>query len=141
MGSDYCGQHAPTAEPDVTPIAAPTKETCSCRDSCCDGDGAEPLDITAPSQGELTQGELDDCCYPGKCSDNKTENDTDAPDCCRGKVGPCCDTTCLDLLARRECEMSAAAAPGPNCQPNSENSLFENGIQILLTPFSLRWSY
>ncbi|KAE8149773.1 E1-E2 ATPase-domain-containing protein [Aspergillus avenaceus] len=31
---------------------------------------------------------------------------TDEPSCCRGKARPCCDTSCLDRLALRECEMS-----------------------------------
>ena len=81
---------------------------------------AEPLDTTAPAHGKLNRGKTDDCCSPGRLSGNKAENDTDAPDCCRGKVRPCCDAFCLDLLALRECEMSTAAAPTPNVQPNSE---------------------
>ncbi|CEL11969.1 hypothetical protein ASPCAL15063 [Aspergillus calidoustus] len=119
MGCDCSGPPAPAPEPDVTPISAPTEETTSCQDACCDSDDTEPLDTTAPGQGEPTLEKPDDGCSPGKCTDNKTENDTDAPDCCRGKVGPCCDTSCLDRLAMRECEMSAAAAPGPNGQPTT----------------------
>ncbi|KAJ6166911.1 p-type copper atpase [Penicillium chermesinum] len=62
---------------------------------------------------------MDDCCSPGRLPGNEAENNTDAPDCCRGKVRPCCDAFCLDLLALRECEMSTAAAPTPNVQPNT----------------------
>ena len=141
MGFDYFGPPTPASEPDDTPIAASTEEMRSCQDSCCDDDDPDPLNTTASCQGEPTKETPDDCCSNGKCSDNKAENDTDAPDCCRDKVSPCCDTSCLDRLAMRECEMSATAAPGPNSQPNSEYPLFENGIQRFLTPFSLRWSY
>jgi Cu2+-exporting ATPase len=120
MGYSCCGPPAPAPEPDVTPIAAPTDEMSGYQDSCCDRDHAKPLHTTAPGQAEPTQENLVDCCSPGKCTDNKIKNDTDAPDCCRGKVSPCCDTSCLDRLAMRECEMSAAATPGPNGQPTSE---------------------
>ncbi|KAJ5993332.1 hypothetical protein N7451_009056 [Penicillium sp. IBT 35674x] len=117
MGYPCCGPLAPAPESDVTPIAAPTDKTSSCQDSCCDRDHADPLHSIAPSQGEPAQENMDDCCSPDKCTDDKIKNDTDAPDCCRGKASPCCDTSCLDRLAMRECEMSAAAPPVPNGQP------------------------
>lgn len=120
MGRDYCGPPAPASEPDVTPLAAPNVKTSSCQDSCCDSDDVEPLDTTASGQKEHTPEKLDGCCSPGKCADNKTENHIDVPDCCRGKVNPCCDTSCLDRLAIRECEMSGTAASGPKGQQNSE---------------------
>jgi len=123
MSAEPKNEHAlsPTEEPSVgrpNPDLG-VEETSSCQDSCCDGD-AEPLDTKAPGQGEPTQEKSDDCCSSGNCADDKTDDDTDAPDCCRGKAGPCCDTSCLDHLAMRECEMSAAAAPGPTAQTNSE---------------------
>jgi hypothetical protein len=30
--------------------------------------------------------------------------DMPAPSCCEGKASPCCDKSCLDRLALRECE-------------------------------------
>ena len=120
MGCDYCCPPAPAPESDVSPLAAPSKKTTGCHDSCCDSDDAEPLDTKASGQKEPTAEKPDDCCSPSKCADNRTENHTDTPDCCRGKVSPCCDTSCLDLLAMRECETSGTAGPGPNSQPNSE---------------------
>ncbi|KAH8654673.1 putative copper-transporting ATPase [Ilyonectria robusta] len=118
MGYDCCGPPAPATEPVAAPIAAPIEETSSCQDSCCDGgdSDAEPLETKDPGQGEPNQDKPDDCCSSGKCADDKAKDDTDAPDCCRGKVGLCCDTSCLDRLAMRECEMSAVAAPGANAQ-------------------------
>lgn len=122
MGCDCCGPPAPATEPVAAPIAAPIEETSSCQDSCCDGgdSDAEPLETKDPGPGEPNQEKSDDCCSSGKCADDKAEDDSDAPDCCRGKVGPCCDTSCLDRLAMRECEMSAVAAPGANAQTKSE---------------------
>ena len=120
MGCDCCGPPAPAPEPVAASISAPIEETSSCRVSCCDGDDVEPLNTKAPGRGEPTLEKPDDCCSSGRCADDKTEDDTDAPDCCRGKVGPCCDASCLDRLAMRECDVSAAAAPGPNDQTNSE---------------------
>jgi Cu2+-exporting ATPase len=137
MGCDYYGSPALAPEPNVTSLAAPSEKTGSCQDSCCDIDDDEPLDTTASGQIELTPEKPDDCCSPSKCADSKTENHTDAPDCCRGKVSPCCDTSCLDRLAMRECEMSATAAPGLNSKPDSEFLLSEKGFQRFLTPFSL----
>lgn len=118
MGYDCCGPPATATEPVAAPIAAPIEETSSCQDSCCDGgdSDAEPLETKDPGQGEPNQDKPDDCCSSGKCADDKAKDDTDAPDCCRGKVGLCCDTSCLDRLAMRECEMNAVAAPGANAQ-------------------------
>ncbi|KAM0215384.1 hypothetical protein ACHAQI_003174 [Fusarium lateritium] len=109
MGCDCCGAPAPATEPVPAPIAAPIEETSSCQDSCCDGDDSDdqPLETKDP-------GEPDDCCSSGKCADDKAKDDNNAPECCRGKVSPCCDTSCLDRLAMRECEMSAVAAPEAN---------------------------
>jgi Cu2+-exporting ATPase len=112
MGCDYYGP-----EPDIMPLEAPSEKT-----------------STASGQKVFTPENPDDCCSSGKCADNKPQNHTDVPDCCRGKVSPCCDTFCLDRLAMRECGMSATAAPGPNIQPNSEYPLFENKVQRIPNP-------
>ncbi|KAF7542252.1 hypothetical protein G7Z17_g11738 [Cylindrodendrum hubeiense] len=45
------------------------------------------------------------------CSDKDVDSDdTVVPDCCRGKQAPCCDVSCLDRLALRECSISGLAA-------------------------------
>jgi heavy metal translocating P-type ATPase len=115
MECNCCGPPAPATEP---VIAAPIEETSSCQDFCCDGgdNNAEPLETEDPGQGEPNQERADDCCSSGKCGDRRPKDDDDAPECCRGKLGPCCDTSCLDRLAMRECEMSAVAASGENAQ-------------------------
>lgn len=86
------------------------------------------------------QEKADDCCLSGQfCGDDPkdevkapgcrsstgqsddAEDDANAPDCCRDKVGPCCDVSCIDRLAMRECEGTAAtASPDPDHQSHSE---------------------
>jgi Cu2+-exporting ATPase len=122
MGSDCCDSPAPATEPAAVPIAAPIEKPSSCQESCCDGgdSDAKPLETKDPGQGEPNKEELDDCCSSGKCADDKAKDDTDKPDCCRGKVGPCCNTSCLDRLAMRECEVNAVASSGANAQTKSQ---------------------
>ncbi|KAL9469244.1 hypothetical protein ACSS6W_010938 [Trichoderma asperelloides] len=119
MEYDCCGQQAPAPEISTESIAAPVEQTNGCQQSRSNDHCPKTLDTKSPGQGERTQGTSDDCCSSGKCVDDKTEHDTDAPDCCRGKVGPCCDTSCLDRLAMRECEMNAATVLGPGTQTNA----------------------
>ena len=118
MGCDCCGPPAPTTEPVAAPIAAPIEATSSCQNSCWDGgdSDAEPLDTRDLGQGEPDQETSDVCCSSGKCANDEAEDDAGSPDCCRGKDGPCCDTSCIDRLAMRECEMSAVAAPRTSAQ-------------------------
>lgn len=105
------------------------------RDSCC-GDADLAIDHKKPDQlgivgvtrGELTENE--NCCAPkatarptpdsdfkkGCCSapEPPLSADTPAPGCCEGKAAPCCDQSCLDRLALRECENF-----GPRLVPHS----------------------
>ncbi|KAF4472836.1 Cu2+-exporting ATPase [Fusarium albosuccineum] len=112
MGCDCCGPPAPAPEPVAAQIVPDNDDVASCQDSCCDGAPPEDKD---PAQGAANIEDADDCCSSGNCADGKANDDTDAPDCCRGKVGPCCDSSCLDRLAMRECALNAAV-PGLNAQ-------------------------
>ncbi|UKZ71217.1 uncharacterized protein TrAtP1_012178 [Trichoderma atroviride] len=118
MGSDCCGQQASAPEIMAAPDAALAAQTNVCQQSRSDDDCSETLSFRNPSQGDRLQAALDDCCSSGRCEDEKAPDDTDQPDCCRGKVSPCCDTSCLDRLAMRECEMNAAVL-GPGAQTNA----------------------
>ncbi|KAF2652371.1 heavy metal translocatin [Lophiostoma macrostomum CBS 122681] len=65
--------------------------------------------------------EMNQCCSPGKeqskqdaCCSAQEEStglptSQDAPDCCKGKPSPCCDSTCIDRLALRECQSGKAS--------------------------------
>ncbi|KAI8723263.1 HMA domain-containing protein [Fusarium sp. LHS14.1] len=108
MGCDCCPRPdpAPAPEPVVTQAPVQVEDNTSCQDSCCDDGESET------SQGNAVPQEADDCCTSGSCADEKPKDDSDAPDCCRGKISPCCDASCLDRIAMRECKMSAANLTG-----------------------------
>ena len=108
MACHCCGPTALGPQPAAGSIVVAPIEERGCQDSCCDsGHGdAEPLETEDPGQKKSNDEKpADSCCAAGECTDNEVENDTNVPDCCRGKV-KCCDASCLDRLAMRECEMS-----------------------------------
>jgi hypothetical protein len=109
MESDCCGTPVPALEPPPAPTA--TEKAGACQAGCCGGQSVETRDAEPSIQKEPNEEKIeDDCCSAGKCVDDVAEEDSDAPDCCRGKANPCCDTSCLDRLALRECGMSAATS-------------------------------
>ncbi|PQK16981.1 hypothetical protein BB8028_0007g01810 [Beauveria bassiana] len=99
MGSGCCPSTPVKASPAATP------ELDVCRNLCC----SESDDTPLLADTSLDQGK-----------DN-------APDCCAGKSGPCCDTSCLDRLAMRECEDGPdtcdGAADGKACTQHSTSVL------------------
>ncbi|KAM3490920.1 hypothetical protein MY3957_005765 [Beauveria namnaoensis] len=99
MGSGCCPSTPVKASPAATP------ELDVCRNLCC----SESDDTPLLADTSLDQGK------------NK------APDCCAGKSGPCCDTSCLDRLAMRECEDGPdtcdGAADGKACTQHSTSVL------------------
>ncbi|PNP75583.1 hypothetical protein FNYG_10992 [Fusarium nygamai] len=104
MGCDCCGPPAP-AEELVTAETPPPSDIGSCKDACCDGGDAG----TEVKEEELANKERDDdCCASGSCEE---PNKDDAPECCRGKTSPCCNASCIDRIAMRECELSASHKP------------------------------
>lgn len=119
MGFNCCGPSVPPPEPDIRSSEAEPEETSGCKNSCCDGANAEqPFNETTPGQEMPNQERSDGLYPPGKGTDHETEDDIDVPDCCRGKVRPCCDTSCLDRLAMRASAMSANS--DSTGQPNGE---------------------
>ncbi|KAF5970937.1 putative P-type ATPase [Fusarium bulbicola] len=104
MGCDCCGPPAPAAE-SVTAQTPPPSDVGSCKDACCDeGDAATEVEEKEPANKER----LDDFCVSGSCEE---PNKDDAPECCRGKTSPCCNASCIDRIAIRECELSASHNP------------------------------
>lgn len=80
----------------------------ACRDACC-GDNGNTINLNVePAQC------LDDCCDTNKSSEDRasTGNDTNTTDCCQGKTSPCCDTSCLDRIALRECKVKCKESRG-----------------------------
>ncbi|KLO97934.1 probable P-type ATPase [Fusarium fujikuroi] len=104
MGCDCCGPPAPAAE-SVTAETPPPSDIGSCKDACRDGsDAATQVKEEEPANKEQD----DDCCASGSCEE---PNKDDAPECCRGKTSPCCNASCIDRIAIRECELSASHKP------------------------------
>ncbi|OPB43264.1 hypothetical protein A0O28_0111280 [Trichoderma guizhouense] len=101
-----------------------------CQGSCC-GESVEELQTDKTSESKAQEVDLkDDCCAPqisqsscskGCCSkgDKPCPDIIKAPPCCEGKISPCCDQTCLDRLALRECESLGSGLstnkPASNC--------------------------
>lgn len=67
-----------------------------CEDSCCDGEQA--VEVVRSASGASCK----DACCDDKTSKPAME-DPKNPSCCKGKPSPCCDVSCLDRLAAREC--------------------------------------
>lgn len=62
------------------------------------------------------------------CSDNccSAKSDPKSPECCRGKPAPCCDESCLDRLALRECDSTA----GPACAEQKHQPCDQHRLSI-----------
>jgi Cu2+-exporting ATPase len=87
-------------------------------DACCQGNSI-PSGFAESTTGKVgcqakESGSISPCAssgpVPKKCCDSvplsRADSATNKPkvaDCCRGKASPCCDETCLDRLALREC--------------------------------------
>lgn len=104
MACDCCG---PPAQPPASTLTQSDKASSQCSDNCCDG--TEQVSI----KDEHDQ-KPDDSSSADKTTHAAESDDNAVPDCCRGKRAPCCDVSCLDRLALRECEGGDAAAQGEN---------------------------
>ncbi|KAF5580333.1 Cu2+-exporting ATPase [Fusarium pseudocircinatum] len=115
MGCDCCGPPASAAEL-VTAETPPPSDIGSCKDACCDGgDAGTEVKEEEPANKERD----DDCCASGSCEE---PNKDDAPECCRGKTSSCCNASCIDRIAMRECELSASHKPdATGCGSSSSN--------------------
>lgn len=89
---DTCGDNCCAGgEPPKTTDA---KLGATCKDACCDGE--EAVKVVSTGSGAS--------CKDACCDDTKPEvEDPENPSCCKGKSSPCCDASCLDRLAAREC--------------------------------------
>jgi Cu2+-exporting ATPase len=122
MANDCCGPLIPAPDPDAVPNS-PREEAGSgnyCNASVAD---TEASDATNSGQGDTNQDPQAGCCFSGEHSSVKVTSDIDVPHCCRGKTSPCCDTSCLERLALRECAISAVAPAGANAQTKSKQLL------------------
>ncbi|KAM0273929.1 hypothetical protein ACHAQH_008133 [Verticillium albo-atrum] len=130
----------PTPEPVPEKIVGEAANNVAIADSCCNDDGNALKDECKPSVVEsvASASDVDDCCAPrpkakpadsgpgcqsGCCSSPPAPavNQEDTPDCCEGKKSPCCDTTCIDRLALRECQADrfSIAEEKPACSASA----------------------
>ena len=128
-GSGCCGEPASVSHKQPSSDPASGAVVQNDRDSCCDDadlaiddENPDQLGIVGATRDELTENE--NCCAPRTTarptpdSDCKKgcrsapepprSDDTPVPGCCEGKTAPCCDQSCLDRLALRECENSGS---------------------------------
>ncbi|KAK4249849.1 E1-E2 ATPase-domain-containing protein [Corynascus novoguineensis] len=133
-GSGCCGKRtsAPPEQINSHP-ASPQDDRNSCGGAGDNDDDDDDDDYEKEEEEKPTPAEEDKCCVPepksaaaecqsGCCSAPKPPppEDTPVPGCCEAKSAPCCDESCLDRLALRECEKSGPpttthSSTAPNC--------------------------
>lgn len=99
---------ADTEKLKTEPVAVANED--SCKDACCSEE--KPTVDPCCSQKKPA---VDACCSEKKpamdacCNEKKPAvEDPNNPSCCEGKPSPCCDVSCLDRLAARECKEEAS---------------------------------
>lgn len=99
--------------------------------------GLEPTSISSTQKLPATRG--NGCC--GKAAqDGKS---LEPPPCCEGKPFPCCDVSCLDRLALRECRDKEPQLD-PHATSESKNSLPSStrlGRELTVGPRFMRWKH
>jgi hypothetical protein len=85
----------------------------ACSKGCC---GESNIPAQMPNLCGQDKQQQDICCAGPSCNESgdcedadlsepgSLEEDPNDPSCCRGKANPCCDASCLDRLAFRECD-------------------------------------
>lgn len=96
MTGSCCGKPAPAAE-----LAPPARALRDCNARRCDAESKVTGDPPAAAAAAVNV----DCDSEGCCSKLaiEVEAEDEAPSCCRGKVSPCCDVSCIDRIALRSC--------------------------------------
>lgn len=109
-GSGCCSP--PETAPTLTAEATPPRDTTAaisdvdeqtvaaepdnCASGCC---------ISDADDDSKAQSDCDDGC----CSSSSPPVAVPAPPCCQGKSSPCCDTSCIDRVALRDCQSNSCA--------------------------------
>lgn len=89
------------------------KTSAGCEHDCCSD--STPKDQDGLEFGMAENRVPDACCGSESLNDDRCEDSASAsaimqlehagdPSCCAGKASPCCDTSCLDRIALRECK-------------------------------------
>lgn len=112
----------PPLGPEMLPRRDELDDTWLAGPGCCAAEDQEPRRPRAGEEAARTQGQgqkkEEVCCGASSCSSAGDGAETvemkilEHPDCCRGKPSPCCDVSCLDRLAARECEQDEETCNG-----------------------------
>lgn len=112
-----CASKIPEAPCKKKCCDAEEKTESAAQDTCCDTTKADIVedDCCSPTQAETS-------CKKGCCSTPTPAkiSSQSVPICCEGKPSPCCDSTCIDRLALRDCESgkpttSSDSSPTTKC--------------------------
>jgi Cu2+-exporting ATPase len=68
------------------------------------------------------------CCSSTLPSSNPAPTESRAPECCSGMPAPCCDETCLDRLALRECDTGTDT---PRAEATQQGMLTEASVSYI----------
>ncbi|KAH8697565.1 copper-translocating P-type ATPase [Talaromyces proteolyticus] len=104
--SDCCNSNLKRLDRCIPTGILPT----ACRNACCGGPNKAIQDTFSCGTNEV---KVDDGCYtheqdwegnhPSAAEELNAEG-PENPSCCEGKTYPCCDVSCLDRIALRECD-------------------------------------
>ncbi|KAF2269614.1 heavy metal translocatin [Lojkania enalia] len=126
-GSGCCSQ---PKSPQAIPSPPPENDT----DSCCNGNVTSADSSSSGCEDGCCQNRVQDSHAVAKkdicCTENTVNtpqkdsgstitfagsSDELVPSCCEGKTSPCCDSTCIDRLALRECVAGNPITGVANC--------------------------
>ncbi|KAL3480480.1 E1-E2 ATPase-domain-containing protein [Aspergillus californicus] len=92
-----------------------------CEKGCCGEIQIDDSRCPKPAVDECQ----DSCC---DTAEKPEKEDPANPSCCKGKLSPCCDVSCLDRIALRECD-GGKRVSHPNETPATSCSLPNSGCQ------------
>ncbi|KAL0932597.1 copper-translocating p-type ATPase [Colletotrichum truncatum] len=113
-----CGNTDDTVK-EIRASEAAAEEDGDCNKGCC---GSTPKTKPVETDAVNRRAADNNCCFPHSesggeirkrgCSSTSAVKPTveKAPSCCEGKTSPCCNSSCIDRLALRECTKESSVA-------------------------------
>ncbi|KAF1951952.1 copper-translocating P-t [Byssothecium circinans] len=108
-----------SAKPTPKPEREVELEKKTCREGCCPTESTPTSDIKIRSLKNGPQEKHVAIEGPSETTPQST-NHSDAPSCCAGKPIPCCDESCIERLAVRDCQFNCAhPEPSETCSDHA----------------------
>ncbi|KZL64818.1 copper-translocating P-type ATPase [Colletotrichum tofieldiae] len=114
---DACGSRLIDAKDDCCASELSIRETCNRGRSSLEAGpkdrGDLPIESNSNDVSCVPVAQPGDDCKKDCCSSSPSSmkaKEEKAPACCEGKTSPCCDSTCIDRLALRECASKMTSA-------------------------------